>query len=106
MAAAGGIQSDLSAQTVYYLPKSGGSRSINAIVTYLGPQTMDGLRGGSRPHFDISVRNSSVYGISSRELNTGGDKIQIPMRMGRSVRTVRLVNLIAQDRAMLRIRAW
>jgi len=106
MAASGGMLSDLAAKTVVYLPKGGSSRSIYAVVTYLGPKPMDGLRGGSRPQFDLSVRNSSVYGISSRELNTGGDKVQIPLRLGRSVKTVRLVELIAQDRAMLRIRAW
>lgn len=106
MAASPGVQSSLSAGTVVYLPRAGGSRSIEAMVEYIGPQSLDGVRGGSRPHFELTVRNDAAAGISGGELDTGGDKIQIPLRRGRSVRTIRLVELLAQDRAMLRLAAW
>lgn len=106
MAAAPGVQESLSAATITYLPRGGGSRSIKAIVEYVGAQSLDGLKGGSRPHVELYVRNDVAAGISSREIDTGGDKVQVPLRMGRSVRTVRIVKILAQDRAMLRLAAW
>lgn len=106
MAAAPGDQSSLSAVTITYLPRGGGSRSIKAIIEYKGAKPLDGLSGGSRPHVELLVRNDATYGISSREIDTGGDKVQVPFRRGRSVRTVRIVQILAQDRAMLRLAAW
>jgi len=82
------------------------SRQINAIVEYLGPQPMDGLSGGSRPAFEVLVRNHPTEGITSKELDTGGDKIKLPMRIDLAGKTVRLTRIVAQDKAMLRLRAW
>jgi hypothetical protein len=106
MAAAGGILSDFSAKEIVYLPRAGGSRTIRAIITYLRPQPMDGIYGGSRPQFELEVKNNTSTGISAKEIDTGGDKAQIPLRMYRSVRTVRIVEIVSQDRAILRLRAW
>jgi hypothetical protein len=106
MAAAEVVRESASATTMVYLPRSGGSRTIEAIVEYPGPDLLNGLRGGSRPHLEILVDNDDTTGISSRELDTGGDKAQLSLRRGRTVKTVRLVELLAQDRAMLRILAY
>jgi len=106
MAACNSVLGGMSAITVTYLPGTGSSRQIEAHIAYLGPQPMDGIRGGSRPQFDLLVRNNATTGISAAELDTARDKVQIPLRMGRSVRTVRLAGLIKQDKAMLRLRAW
>ena len=106
MAAAPGVQSSLSSATITYLPRGGPARTIQAIVEYKGPQPLDGLRGGSRPHVELLVRNHATLGISSKEIDTGGDLLQVPLRRGRSVRTVRIVQIIGQDRAMLRLAAW
>lgn len=103
MAAADDILGVLSQVTIVYLPKAGGSRTIQGLIEYLGPSLMAGVAGGSRPRMELLVRNDTTYGISSREIDTGGDKVQIPLRRGRSVRTVRIVELLAQDRAMLRV---
>lgn len=106
MAAGFGIESSLSSATIVYLPKAGGSRSIQAVIDYVGAQALDGLKGGSRPHVELYVRNDAAAGISSREIDTGGDKVQVPLRRGRSVRTIRIVQILAQDRAMLRLLAY
>lgn len=105
--AAGDIFNEiLSAKSVYYVPRGGSSRLIKAIVDYSSETVMAGLKGGNRPHMEILVRNNAVHGISSKEINTGGDKIQISMRYGRSVRTVRIVKIIYQDRGMLKLLAY
>jgi len=106
MAAVDSVLGGMSAATITYLPGAGSSRQIEAQIAYLGPQPMDGLRGGSRPQFDILVRNDATTGISAKELDTARDKVQIALRRGRSVRTVRLCAIIKQDKAMLRLRAW
>jgi len=98
--------SGMSAATITYVPGSGASRQIEAQIAYLGPQPMDGLSGGSRPQFDLLVKNNSASGISSREIDTALDKAQIPPRIGKTAVTVRLVGIEAQDRAMMRLRAW
>jgi len=67
---------------------------------------MDGLMGGSRPHYELLFKNDAAAGISAALLDTARDKCRIPLRMGRSVRTVRLAKIIKQDRAMLLLMAW
>jgi hypothetical protein len=106
MGAGDAVLGETSAAMITYMPGSGASRQIEAQIHYLGPQPMDGLAGGSRPQFDLLVRNDSVAGISSRELDTAVDKAEIPPRIGMAAQTVRLVKIMAQDRAMLRLRAW
>jgi len=106
MAACDSVLGGMSAATITYLPGTGSSRQIEAQISYLGPEAMDGLRGGSRPQFDILVRNNATTGISAKQLDTARDKVQIALRRGRSVRTVRLCAIITQDKAMLRLRAW
>ena len=101
-----GLLDSLGSETITYYPRTGGSRQIEAIVEYLGPQPMDGLAGGSRPAFDILVKNHPTQGLTSRELDTGGDKIKLPMRIDLAGRIVRLTKIMAQDKAMLRLRAW
>ena len=106
MAAVDSVMGGMSAASITYLPGTGSSRQIEAQIAYLGPEAMDGIRGGSRPQFEILVRNDATDGITAKELDTARDKVQIPLRRGRSVRTVRLAGLIKQDKAMLRLRAW
>ena len=106
MAAADSVLSGMSAAMITYIPDSGPNRQIEAQISYLGPQPMDGLMGGSRPQFNLLVKNNSTTGISAKEIDCGKDKASIPPRIGRASITVRLVEIITQDKAMLRLRAW
>ena len=38
--------------------------------------------------------------------DTGGDKVTVPMRRGRTAQTLRITQIISHDKAMLRLRAW
>lgn len=89
-------------QTVGYVPRSGSPRSISAIVDYIGPESVGPLAGGSRPHVEVTVGNDSS-GILSTEIDTGGDKLKLPMRYGLTSATVRIVKIINQDEGALRL---
>jgi len=55
----------------------------------------------SRSVLEVGVRNDASAGISSRELDTGGDKLSLPLRYGRTARTVRITRILRQDAAYL-----
>lgn len=89
------------AEAVTYYPRQAQSRPINAVVVrdplaLFGPDGDDVL-----PVFEVHVQNDSVLGISSDELNQGGDSLEFPVRIGQpnSVRTI--TRLISHDDAML-----
>lgn len=65
-----------------YLPRAGGSRLIQAIIDRNIPTGVAGVSEGNEPNFLVGVRNSLTAGISSSEIDTGGDHIQIPPRLG------------------------
>ena len=89
-----------------YTPRSGSSRSIEVLIHYIGPELLAGVRGGSRPHLEILIKNDATTGISSHEIDTGGDKLTLPLRIGRISRIVRIVEILNQDRAHLLILAY
>jgi len=95
----------LSYDTVTYRPRSGGTRSIKAIIDYPGPEAIGTLAGGSRPVLDIYMENNSVRGITSAEVDTGGDKLDLPMRYGLSAKRLRIIEIAAQDKSILHLRA-
>ncbi|MGD2093298.1 MAG: hypothetical protein PVH61_44470 [Candidatus Aminicenantes bacterium] len=94
----------LSYDTINYYPRSGGSRSIRATLEFLGPDSIGTLIGSRRPVIDIFVKNNSSSGISSAEVDTGGDKVELPLRYGLSVRKVRIVKIMGQEKALLHLR--
>jgi len=100
------MMESLSFDTIIYRPRKGGSREIKAIVEYPGPAAIGGLEGGSRPVLDIYVKNDSIIGISSAELDTGGDKLDnVPLRYGLTNTKVRIIRIAGQDKAILHMRA-
>ena len=53
------------------------------------------------PEFEVRVANSATTGISSEELNVGGDQIKFPVRLGETA-TKRSVQLLSEhDAGML-----
>jgi len=100
------VMESLSAKYISYYPDGGAERRILALISYLGPQPMDGISGGSRPQFELLIRNDATAGITAAELDTAADKLSIPPRIGRAAITVRPVRIVNQDKAMLLLRAW
>lgn len=87
---------DFDYKIVNYLPSGGGSRSIKALVDYEGQD--------ASPIFIVTVENDSTTGISSSELNRGGDKIQFTDPITGSSISRRIVIILDQDPAIIVLR--
>jgi hypothetical protein len=85
------------AETVTYYPRSGAGRQIKAVVSRIGDEQMAGVAGGSRPRAEVLVKNNSASGISSAELDTGGDKLEVAARQGQRPEMLRLIELLDHD---------
>ena len=102
------VDTDDFGETVTYYPRnffgqaSRSSRSISAVVIR---EQLQGLAqdGGDAvvPRFEVHVRNDSTYGISSDELDLGGDQIGFPVRDGKTAEKRSITRLITQDTGML-----
>lgn len=91
----------LGGESVTYLPASGGSRAITALANRHQPSSMDEVPHGHAPLAVVTVQNDSSLGISSDEIDLGGDKLQYAVRIGQSVQARRITKLVSQDAGML-----
>jgi len=70
-------------EAVTYKPRGGGTRAITAIrVVRHPPSKVDDVTGAEEPTMEIEVYNNSTTGISSAEIDTGGDLITVASRFG------------------------
>lgn len=89
---------------VTYIPASGSQRRVEALVErYEENDSLDGFAGGSRPSPVILVKNNSTSGISSDEIDTGGDKIELALREGSKPVQARIIELLSHDAGFCRI---
>jgi hypothetical protein len=66
-----------------YLPKNGKPRPFWALhVQREPPQQLGELEGTVSPKVIVDAPNDVVSGVSSREINTGGDEVVVAMRKG------------------------
>lgn len=75
----------------YYASGATSGREIMAIVER------------DAPEFTLRVRNSDRDGISSDELDTGGDEISFPIRIGETASRRSLVRLLDDSNGMTRV---
>lgn len=76
-------------------------RSINAVVMREQIQTIGEDGDTVSPIWQVHVANSGTYGISSTELDLGGDQIALPPRDGKSAARKTITQLVIQDHGML-----
>ena len=93
------------AEVVTYFPRSGNSRQIKAVVTRTEAEPAPAADGLVAPVFEVLVRNDSTAGIASDELDTGGDKIEMAVKVGDRPRQLRLARLINHDAGLCLIKA-
>lgn len=93
-------------ELITYVPKSGPSRQIKAVVYRPGPEQMDDVAGGSRPHHEVLVKNNAAGGIASSEVDTGGDKLELGLRVNNRPVVIRITGIINQDAGMMLLKAW
>ena len=90
---------------VTYIPRSGSSRQIYAVITRNQAKQPPGIDGGNLPAFEVLVENDSVRGIASDSIDTGGDKIELGKRVFNKPVIIRLTELLNHDAGMCLIAA-
>jgi len=85
-------------EPIVYLPSGGGRRSITAIVERRPPSVFDASGNAVLPTATIRIYNSCRSGISSKEVNTGTDEIEMVLKVGDTIpKRFSLMTLLAQD---------
>ena len=105
------IQSDASlvfcnaddfAEPVTYFKRDGQARQIYVVIDRLALAVITESGGDAViPNFEIQVVNDNVLGISSEELNLGGDSIEFEMRVGGGKLKRSITKLLGHDEGML-----
>lgn len=88
-------------ETVTFRPYGGTPRSISAIIDRNPPSAFGEM--GNTPVMIVTVANSDTIGISSSELNTGRDQIDIAERYGATATTRTVVSIVRHDAGMLTV---
>lgn len=90
------------AETLIYHKRDGGARTVRAVVdrqSYAGVTEDGGTY--SMPLFEIHVANNAETGITSEELNLGGDFFEFSDRIGQDAEQRTIVRLVSHDEGML-----
>jgi hypothetical protein len=91
------------AEVATYYPYSGGERKVEIIVERQQIQVLPEDGDNSTPVFMVHVANDPVKGITSDELNIGGDRMAFADRVGGAVRERTITRLFNHDEGMLEI---
>lgn len=86
-----------------YLPRGGGERAITIIVDREGVSGLGAAPAGQSASWIVTVKNSSTEGVSTSELDTGGDKIKFANRLGETPIGRRIIRIVSQDTGMMQL---
>ena len=89
------------AEPVVYYKKTGKARPISAVVVRDALAILPEDGDTVTPVFEIHVANDIVEGISSEELNLGGDMIAFAVRVGQAVERREVIRLLGHDEGMI-----
>jgi len=93
---------DETAEKIIYQPLNGRPRTVLAIIERGVPEGIPEVPGDSlADSFVVYVANDLTTGIRSEEIDTGGDVIKLPRRMGEDPTEYRISQLLDQDDGML-----
>ena len=90
-------------EDIVYKPKAGGTRAIKAVVTRFPPAVIDGAPQGTAPKVEIHVVNSTTIGISSNEIDRGGDMVTIAKLISETPADRPIVKVLSQDAGMMKL---
>lgn len=96
------------AETVTYYPHRFGAdtyREPRAIVAVVFRESFQSLPEDETvaPMFMVHVANSAATGISSDEIDIGGDQIEFPPRDGQSAQRRTVTRILTQDHGMMEL---
>lgn len=98
------LSADEFAETVVYLPRGGGSRTILAVVDREPPTLMDDAGNVMALSFMLYVANSATSGITAQEIDTGGDRIQIAAKINDAAKkNCTILRVMDNDNGMLQL---
>ena len=63
------------------------------------------MTGGATAGLVIHVRNDAALGISSAEVDLGGDKVDLALRLGLAAQPHSIARIVSQDAGMLVLEA-
>jgi len=92
------------AEWVTYLPRSGSTRRIRAVVVRTPVESMPAATGSTRPVFDVTVKNDSADGISSDEVDTGGDRLKLAPNVNERPRTTHVLSVVEHNAGTMVLR--
>lgn len=90
-------------EPVTYHPKGGSTRDIIAIIDRNPVASIRGLPHGNTERALIIVKNDADDGISSSEVNTGGDKIAYNVRIGQTEQQRGIRSIVWNDVGMMHL---
>lgn len=91
--------------TATYKPYGKVEREIEALVFYINENPNDGTGKPKYPVVNIIVRNNTLTGISSAEVDIGAeDKVELPVRQGDSdKKDFNIAKILTQNSAFLKL---
>jgi len=91
------------AEEVTYVPRKGTPRVISAVVDRQPKTSLSEMQGRTNalPFFQIEVENDPATGISADELDTGGDRIEVAVRVGQIQESRAIRRIVSQDEGMI-----
>jgi hypothetical protein len=93
---------DICGESVTFKHGTGISRSIKAYVQRDVIDSLGNVDAGA-PKLTVWVANNSGYGIKRSELDTGGDRLSLPTKVGGTAADRPISALLAEDSACLRL---
>jgi len=97
-------------ETVIYRPADGDARNVIALVDREAPGPLPGAGAAVGQQLTITVINQATNaddddygGITSDEIDTGGDKVDVAPRVGETRKTRMVKRIAAQDEGMMTV---
>lgn len=98
------LKADEFAETIVYNPRGGGSRTILAIVDREPPSLFDELGNVLSVSFMVYVANDQALGITSTEIDVGGDKVRIAEAVNDlALKVCTILRVMDNDNGMLQL---
>jgi len=94
---------DLRGVMVTYRPAGGIARSIKAVIIQKQPAQLGSMPKASSTFTTALVLNDSTTGISSAEIDRGGDKIDVETRIGKAATTRRVKDIIFHNASVMKL---
>ena len=91
-------------ETITYVPRVGATREISCVVDRHPVEVVPSTPGAVAPFARVYPKNDATEGISAEELDTGGDAVQFPERLGGATdRTWSIARMAQHDDGMLEL---